>query len=125
MKRILSALAFAGALTACAPQGPSPGAQTPAQAVFALEASYDAALEVAVAYATLPMCGGEAPKLCSDRTLVRRINTVAHQAWVAIRAAQALAVAAHADPAALATARANADRALVELTTLISGLKVN
>jgi hypothetical protein len=44
---------------------------------------------------------------------------------VAIRAAQALAVAAHADPTALAAARANADRALAELTSLTSSLKVN
>lgn len=120
MKRILTALALAGALSACAPT-----AQTPAQAVFALEASYDAALEVAVAYAILPMCGTDALPLCSDRALVRRINTAAHQAWVAIRAAQALAVAAHADPTALAAARANADRALAELTALTSSLKVN
>jgi len=120
MKRILTTLAFAGVLSAC-----SPTAQTPAQAVFALEASYDAALEVAVAYATLPGCGTNAPPLCSDRALVRRINTAAHQAWVAIRAAQALAVAAHADQAAQAAARANAERAFAELTALTANLKVN
>jgi len=120
MTRILTALALAGALSACAPT-----LQSPAQAVFALEASYDAALEMAVAYATLPACGAEAPPLCSDRALVRRINTTAHQAWVAIRAAQALAAAAHADPTALAAARANAEHALAELTTLTASLKVN
>ena len=120
MKRIVSALALAGVLAACAPK-----AQTPMQAVFALEASYDAALEVAVAYATLPGCGANVPPLCSDRALVRRVNTVAHQAWVAIRAAQAVAVAVNPDPTALAAARANAERALAELTALTSSLKVN
>jgi hypothetical protein len=120
MKRILPARALAGALSACAPT-----AQTPAQAVFALEASYDAALEVAVAYATLPACGAEAPPLCSDRALVRRVNTAAHQAWVAIRAAQALAVAVHPDATALAAARANAERAFADLTELTASLKVN
>ena len=119
MKRALLALACACALSAC-----SAATHTPAQAIFAMEAAYDAALDIAVAYATQPRCAG-AIVLCSDPAMVRKINDVAHQAWIAMRAAQAAARAVKPDMAALAAARAKAERALENLTILITQLKMS
>ena len=120
MKRILLALACAGALTAC-----STTPKTAAQTVFALEASYDAALDIAVTYATLPRCAPGAPPVCSDAAAVRRVNEAAHLAWAAIRAAQALARTARPDVTALTNARAAAELALATLTALTAPLKVS
>lgn len=119
MKRILLALACTGALAGC-----SAAPKTAAQTVFALQATYDAALDVAVAYATLPRCAPGAPAVCSDGAAVRRVNAAAHQAWAAIRAAQALARAAKPDVTALANARADAELALAVFTALTTQLKV-
>jgi hypothetical protein len=92
--------------------------RTPAQAVFALEASYDGALSGVVAYAMLPRCAEGGPVVCSEPAVVRQVNETAHRAWVAIRAAQAIAVSYRPDATALANATAAAVAALGELTSL-------
>jgi hypothetical protein len=99
--------------------------ESPAQTAFALEAGYDAAVDVAIAYAMLPRCVTHGPTPCADPTVVRKANDIAHQAWQAIRAAQAAAQALHADPAATASALAKARDALGNLRALTSNMKVS
>ncbi len=106
-------------MTACA------APTTPAQTAFALEASYDAAISVAIAYATLPRCAPGVARPCSDPGVVRATNTLAHQAWQAMRAAQAAAVGEHADPAAAARAIAAARDALGALRAITDTMKVS
>jgi hypothetical protein len=109
-------------LTSCATP------ETPAQTAFALEAGYDAAIDVAVAYAMLPRCAPHGPALCSDPAVVKQASEAAHLAWQAIRAAQAATSppgAAHADPAAAASALGKARDALGQLRTLTASMKVS
>jgi len=106
-------------LTSCA------APESPAQTAFALEASYDAAIDVAIAYAMLPRCVVPGPALCSDPAVVKQTSDVAHQAWQAIRAAQAAAQATHVDPTATASALAKARDALGHLRALTSNMKVS
>jgi hypothetical protein len=120
MKRLVLALFCACALSGCA------GApRSPAQAIFALQAGYDAALDIAVAYAGLPRCGPDGLLLCSDRALVRQVHSAAHKAWIALQAVQSLARAQNPDPSALATARTAAELALAALTALTAQMKVS
>ena len=98
---------------------------SPAQTVFSLEASYDAAINVAIVYASLPRCIKGGPVLCSEPKLVRDTNTIAHQTWTAIRAAEIVARAQKPDPAATAQALAAAQAALAALRARTDNMKVS
>lgn len=110
-------------LTSCAAPA------SPAQTAFALEAGYDAAANIAIAYAVLPRCGPATAKLCSDPMVVKKTNDIAHQAWIAIRAAEAAtrphAQAAPPDPATIARALTDAQAALAALRAITDHLKVS
>ena len=106
-------------LTACATPN------SPAQTAFALEAGYDAAISVAIAYAMLPRCAGGVAQPCSESAIVRSANTVAHQAWQAIRGAQSAVMATRTDPAATAQAIKAARDALTALRAITDKLKVS
>jgi len=99
--------------------------QTPAQTVFAMEAGYDAAIQVAIVYATLPRCTEGGPKLCSEPDIVRQANSAAHLAWAAIRAAEATARMEKPDANATAQALAAARASLAALRVITDNMKVN
>lgn len=114
---LIAAMSFF--LTSCA------APNTPAQTAFALEAGYDAAINIAIAYASLPRCAPAVPQPCSEPVVVRRTNTVAHQAWGTIRAAQSAVQARRADPAGIAPAIAAAQAALAALRAITDQMKVS
>jgi hypothetical protein len=116
--RALAAALGLAALAAC-----SAAPQTPAQAVFALQAAFDAALDVAVGYASLPRCAPDRPAPCSEAARVARANDVAQNAWRAIRAAEAAARAPGGGADARAGALAAAEAALAELIALTASMK--
>lgn len=118
MRRYL-AIVYLCLFTACTPP------VTPAQTVFSLEAGYDAAINVAIVYASLPRCIQGGPALCSDPKLVRETNNVAHQAWAAIRAAEVAARARKPDPVATAQTLAAAQAALAALRAITDNMKVS
>lgn len=106
-------------LTACATPN------SPAQTAFALEAGYDAAISVAIAYAMLPRCAAGVAQPCSEAAIVRTTNTVAHQAWRAIRGAQSAVMATRADPVTAAQAIKAARDSLNTLRAITDKLKVS
>jgi hypothetical protein len=76
---------LAAALAACAGQ---PVPQSPAQAVYAVEGDYAAALAVAVQYRALPPCAAAATPLCSTPEVLAQLEKGDAAAWIAIEAAQ-------------------------------------
>ena len=122
MRSRVVAMAGLGLLGACSAM---PVPQSSAQVVFALEATYDAALDVAVAYAMLPQCRSGSVEVCSDPAVVRQVNEAAHRAWVAIGTASRIARTIHPDASALSNAEAAAEQALTELRALTTNLKVS
>ncbi len=61
--------------------------KSPAQTIYAIEGSYAAALEVELAYSSLPACGGTIV-ICSDNAVIKKVQKVDDAAWVSIQAAQ-------------------------------------
>lgn len=83
MKRLFATIAVL-LLAACAS-----APQTPAQSVYAVQGSYAAALQAAVAYKQLPSCAQPAaPKLCSDAAVVKKLQAADDAAYAALTAAQ-------------------------------------
>ena len=80
----VAALAMVLALSACA----SRVAETPAQRVFALQSEYNAALEIALAYESLPRCTFDEQAACSEVAVVETIRDADTFAFTAIEAAQ-------------------------------------
>jgi hypothetical protein len=78
-------LALAASLAACSLQ---PAPQSPAQAVYAVEGDYTAALSVAVQYRALPPCSSLASGLCSTPEVLAQLQKGDAAAWSAIAAAQ-------------------------------------
>jgi hypothetical protein len=100
-------LALAAALAACAGGQPTP--QSPAQAVYAVEGDYAAALAVAVQYRALPQCSGSTTALCSTPEVLAQLEKGDAAAWASIEAAQNTVrtpgASAHAETAALTAAQ--------------------
>jgi len=63
--------------------------ENPQQIVFSATTTYSAALQVAVAYESLPRCGAMAPMVCSDTKAVDAIRRADTVAKTALDAAQA------------------------------------
>jgi len=80
--RYVLALMAAIIFTACAV-----APQTPAQAVYVLQNDFRAALVVAVAYKELPDCE-TGVKLCSDASMVRKLQDAYDVANASLNAAQ-------------------------------------
>ena len=112
-------LALASALlllTGCATKP-----ETPAQTVYAMEATYAAALQVAVTYSQLPACPQAA--LCSVPATVARLFSAAVGTYSVLQVAQT-AVTSGASPAAILADTQVAEQALATLTALTSSLKI-
>jgi hypothetical protein len=84
--RRAAVLALAAALASCSAVQPVP--QSPAQAVYAVEGDYAAALAVAVQYRALPQCSASTTALCSRPEVIAQIQKGDAAAWAAIEAAQ-------------------------------------
>ena len=85
MKRLLAVLALA-VLTGF---GCATTPQTPAQAVYAVQGTYAAALQVAVTYKGLPSCARpDKPVLCSDADVVKKLQAADNVAYASLTAAQ-------------------------------------
>lgn len=117
--------ALALALSACTAlpgggtgTGISFGAESPAQAIFAVKSGYATALKAAVAYKELLKCSEVLKIVCSDPKVVAQIQKADLVAFQAISTAQAAAdtLGGPAAQSAVGAARA----ALTALTTLIS-----
>lgn len=105
-------LAVALLLAGCATAGHSSSAD-----VAALTVGLTAAERAATAYLTLPTCPG-AP-LCSNPGISARIKAADQKAYVAVKAAGALAADVQAAPNAVAASLAAARTALVALQQLV------
>ena len=86
MKRLIGALLLAAAL---AGTGCATAPQTPAQAVYQVQGTYAAALQIAVTYKQLPTCAQPArPALCSQPAVVTQLQKADDVAYAALTAAQ-------------------------------------
>lgn len=122
MKRI-AVLLLSLALTACATT-PDTSTTTPAQAVFQVKSSLNAALTVAVAYRNLPACGAPtSPPLCSKPETVEKVRQAANSAAAALTAAEntVRSPGAGVNPQ---TAVVAAQQALLALTAITSTLAI-
>lgn len=82
MKRLI-ALAALLYLAACTTP------ESPAQAVYLAESDYAAALRIELAYSELPRCGKpSSPTLCSEVSVIRKVQKADDLAWIAIQEAQ-------------------------------------
>lgn len=63
-------------------------AKTPAQRVFAVQADYNAALNLALAYESLPRCSAAITSGCSQPAVVTELRRADNVAYSAIKAAQ-------------------------------------
>lgn len=98
--------------------------QTPAQAVYATQGAYASALTIAVAYKQLPDCARPtAPKLCSDRAVVTKLQDADDKAYAALQTAQTLVRSPNAG-FNLQTAIAAANAAVGLLTQITANLPV-
>jgi len=74
-------------------------AQSPVEAVYAIESAYAAALTLAIEYAALPRCGTPAARAaCSEAAVVERLRVVDAVATSALRGAQLIARDSGASP---------------------------
>lgn len=119
--------AFAGAFllvgtSGCASLGIGlPAPQTPAQAVYELAGSYNAALSVAVAYKSLPACG-TGPVICSDAGIVAKLQRADDVAEPAIKSAEAAVRVPGFGSDALATSVAAAQNAVSAFVAITATL---
>ena len=95
---------------------------TPAQAVFAAEGAYAAALTVAVAYGKLPRC--PAATICSQQKVVDQIKLADGVAHAAIFSAQHIVRTQGFGQDAIASAVATATEAAKALSLITATLQV-
>ncbi len=63
--------------------------ESPAQSVYLVESDYAASLRVELAYSNLPRCGKPtSPKLCSQVSVIKKVQLADNLAWNAIKEAQ-------------------------------------
>lgn len=97
MKKLLLAVLFVLAACTTTPQ-------SPAQAVYAVHGTYAAALTLAVKYKQLPAC--PAKPVCSEASVVKRLQSADDTAYGALKAAQDAARLGGADISLLDKAKA-------------------
>ncbi len=116
MKKLFSGLMFA-LLAAC-----STTPQSPAQAVYAVQGNYAAALTIAVAYKQLPSCATTTATLCSKPDIVVKLQKADDVAYPALQAAQNTVRQPNAGANAQ-TAIFAAEQAVAALTAITSTLQ--
>jgi hypothetical protein len=109
------------ALAACAAQ---PAPQSPAQAVYAVEGDYAAALAVAVQYRALPQCSTSTSALCATPEVLAQLEKGDAAAWSAIEAAQNTVRTPGASSNDEAAALAAAQQAATAFQQIAATLKV-
>jgi hypothetical protein len=122
MKRVLLAVALCAGLAVSAGCAVQP--TDPAQAVYLAQGDYLAALTAAVKYKQLPPCGQpSSPTLCSDPTVVSKLQVADDVAYSALTAAQA-AVRAPAAPGAssVQSLLATANTAIQAFATAVASI---
>lgn len=118
MRKVLAILALA-ILAACATTPTSPQ-----QSVYAIQGAYAGALTVAVAYKHLPPCGQPAsPVLCSQSSVVARLQRADDAAYPALQVAQGLVRTANFGPN-VSTAIAAAQQAVNAFVSITQTLQV-
>lgn len=121
--KLILAAALVATIAACA-SAPSGQSLTPAQQVYQITSNYDAALQVAVAYANLPRCGQAAsPTLCSKSEVIVQLQKANSAALPLLTAAQNTVTAPGAGANAQ-TALNAAQQAVAALTAISSTLQV-
>ena len=117
--RMITAIALTSLAVACAVQP-----QTPAQGVYAVQGAYASALTIAVAYKQLPPCGlPTSPKLCSNASVVTKLQAADNAAYAALSAAQ-VTVATPGAGLNAQTAIVAAEQAVQALTAITNQLQV-
>lgn len=119
MRKLLATLAIAIMVFAGCANTP----QTPAQSVYAVQGSYAAALNIAVAYKQLPACQQGGPVMCSDRAIVTKLQQADDVAYAALTAAQNIVRTPNAGANAQ-TAITAAQQAVTALASITATLKV-
>ena len=120
MKKLYSII-VAAAITLLAACATAP--QTPAQSVYAVQGTYAAALNVAVAYKQLPPCQTGGPALCSEKTVVAKLQQADDVAYAALTAAQNIVRTPNAG-LNVQTAIAAANNAVAAMAAITATLKV-
>lgn len=105
--------------------GTVPLPSTPAQGSYALSASFDASLSVAVAYAELPRCKVNGPVICSDRMVVLRGNEIAKKVRAGLKTVETVSRAIKPDQSKLDNAIAAAKAALEEFSYFTALMRVS
>ena len=118
MKRLLIALPLL--LAACTTQQTNPQAT-----VYQIVSSYDLALEVAIAYDSLPACGTVgATKVCSDAAVTRKIKQAKDTASVAVHAAENAVRDPSFSQSQVQALIVSAQQAVVALTAILNQYEV-
>jgi len=91
----------------------------PDQSIYAVEASYQAALTVEVAYRNLPRCNG-VTKICHEPSVVQQMIAADNVTYTAIKSAVAIAADPRSPSNALLVATQAAEAALAILQNLVS-----
>jgi hypothetical protein len=120
--RRVAVFTLAATLASCAGLQPAP--QSPAQAVYAVEGDYAAALAVAVRYRSLPPCSASMIALCSTPEILAQLEKGDVAAWTAIEAAQTTVRTPGATSDTETAALAAAQQATTAFQTIASTLKV-
>lgn len=126
MKKLYSAFTFAAltflfaVMAGCGSVKP----KTPAQAVYVAESEFNLAIQAAVDYKNLPPCGvAGVGVVCSDPTIVAKLQAAEKKASAAFDQAEQVALAPNASQTDVDKALAIANAALAVLTQLEAQLK--
>jgi hypothetical protein len=118
MRALFLVLTLVGMFSAC-----STTPQSPAQAVYASTATYDAALTVAVAYKNLPPCAPSSPPICSDPGVVATLQRADNVAFEALSSAQRVVRVPGQSQSALQTAVQWANEAVAAFSRITATLQ--
>ena len=120
-KLILVALLAGSAVVLEGCQGVHP--TTPGQTAYSLEATYQGALTLAVAYRQLPRCAAGGSVICHEPVTVQRLiaaDTVAYDALTGFESV----VRAGGTAAQIAAAEAAAQKAIADFSAMAQSVKV-
>jgi hypothetical protein len=121
VNKLILTLASCAALAACATPGVP---NTPAQTVYAAEGTYAAALNLAVAYRNLPVCGTAGVTVCHDPAVVQELVRANGVARSDLAEAETLVRSTNPDQTKLDQAIAAAEVAVQAFAQIAEGVKL-
>ena len=118
MRRVFAVVVFLLVVSCTLPQ-------SPAQAVYAIQGNYAAALTIAVAYTKLPDCTAGGPQVCKLPSVVSAVRKADDVAWNAIKAAQDTVRTPGISDSSITAALVSAENAVRALVAITQALKVS